>query len=296
MTSPNCISTSYAMFRKFVDDNEFVWKLGRYMDHCGLNDSILCSRFLLTGVKVGLEAVDPGASSSTGKSYSNEKEGCGKVFSLDFNLRLWQDDENRTLLTNMLIKNSSQRPKILTIEDKLMVLGCKDLERRILETEMEITLANTQVEHLKTGPFHLSVIAERTKLTVEDHEPPERQKALLGALRFIWSSVNNYWVVRVRLCHFIFGRTPPCSESLIRTKVKKWWWEWSIQIQLYPQGAHGSKVGRGLLFRKKAKYKICRQKMLSLFRYDLHSESKETCGNLDDLATCVEYSNETGNT
>ncbi|KAI3708245.1 hypothetical protein L2E82_37410 [Cichorium intybus] len=31
-------------------------------------------RFLLTGVKVGLEAVDPGASSSTGKSYSNEKK------------------------------------------------------------------------------------------------------------------------------------------------------------------------------------------------------------------------------
>lgn len=30
-------------------------------------------RFLLTGVKVGLEASDPGASSCTGKSYSNEK-------------------------------------------------------------------------------------------------------------------------------------------------------------------------------------------------------------------------------
>ncbi|KAL4592334.1 hypothetical protein LXL04_005325 [Taraxacum kok-saghyz] len=58
--------------------------------------------------------------------------------------RLWQDAENRTLLANLLIKNSSERPKVLTVEDKLMVLGCKDLERRIVETEMEITLAKSQ--------------------------------------------------------------------------------------------------------------------------------------------------------
>ncbi|CAH1448100.1 unnamed protein product [Lactuca virosa] len=38
---------------------------------------------------------------------------------------LWQDSENRTLLSNLLIKNSSQRPKILTVEDNLMVVGCK---------------------------------------------------------------------------------------------------------------------------------------------------------------------------
>lgn len=58
--------------------------------------------------------------------------------------RLWQDAENRTLLANLLTKNSVQRPKVLTVEDKLMVLGCKDLERRIVETEMEITLAKSQ--------------------------------------------------------------------------------------------------------------------------------------------------------
>lgn len=58
--------------------------------------------------------------------------------------RLWQDAENRTLLSNLLMKNSSQRPKVLTVEDKLMVLGCKDLERRIVEAEMEITLAKSQ--------------------------------------------------------------------------------------------------------------------------------------------------------
>nr|GMD89499.1 hydroxyproline O-galactosyltransferase HPGT3-like isoform X2 [Ipomoea batatas] len=58
--------------------------------------------------------------------------------------RLWQDAENRTLLTSLLKKNSEKRPKVLTVEDKLMVLGCKDLERRIVEIEMELTLAKSQ--------------------------------------------------------------------------------------------------------------------------------------------------------
>ncbi|CAA3028702.1 hydroxyproline O-galactosyltransferase HPGT3-like [Olea europaea var. sylvestris] len=58
--------------------------------------------------------------------------------------RLWQDAENRMLLTNLLKKNSLQRPKVLTVDDKLMVLGCKDLERRIVDAEMELTLAKSQ--------------------------------------------------------------------------------------------------------------------------------------------------------
>ncbi|XWS70459.1 hypothetical protein CRYUN_Cryun03dG0050100 [Craigia yunnanensis] len=58
--------------------------------------------------------------------------------------RLWQDAENRTLLSNLLKKNIEQRPKVLTVEDKLMVLGCKDLERRIVEAEMDLTLAKSQ--------------------------------------------------------------------------------------------------------------------------------------------------------
>lgn len=58
--------------------------------------------------------------------------------------RLWQDAENRTILANLLKKNSAQRPKVLTVEDKLTVLGCKDLERRIVEAEMELTLAKSQ--------------------------------------------------------------------------------------------------------------------------------------------------------
>uniref|UniRef100_A0A2P2LE48 Putative beta-1 3-galactosyltransferase 10 isoform X3 n=1 Tax=Rhizophora mucronata TaxID=61149 RepID=A0A2P2LE48_RHIMU len=58
--------------------------------------------------------------------------------------RLWQDAENRTLLSNLHKLNSAQRPKVLSLEDKLTALGCKDLERRIVETEMELTLAKSQ--------------------------------------------------------------------------------------------------------------------------------------------------------
>ncbi|KAL2318058.1 hypothetical protein Fmac_031934 [Flemingia macrophylla] len=58
--------------------------------------------------------------------------------------RLWQDAENRNLLVSLLKKNSAQRPKVLTVEDKLTVLGCRDLERRIVEAEMELTLAKSQ--------------------------------------------------------------------------------------------------------------------------------------------------------
>ncbi|XP_009772848.1 hydroxyproline O-galactosyltransferase HPGT3-like isoform X1 [Nicotiana sylvestris] len=58
--------------------------------------------------------------------------------------RLWQDAEYRMVLGSLLKKNSEQRPKMLTVEDKLMVLGCKDLERRIVEVEMELTVAKSQ--------------------------------------------------------------------------------------------------------------------------------------------------------
>ncbi|KAA0064912.1 hydroxyproline O-galactosyltransferase HPGT3-like [Cucumis melo var. makuwa] len=56
--------------------------------------------------------------------------------------RLWQDAENRKLLSTLLQKNASQRPVILSVEDKLQVLGCK--YRRIVEVEMDLTLAKSQ--------------------------------------------------------------------------------------------------------------------------------------------------------
>ncbi|XP_062117715.1 hydroxyproline O-galactosyltransferase HPGT3-like [Humulus lupulus] len=58
--------------------------------------------------------------------------------------RLWQDAENRTLLADLLQRNAGQKPKIVSVNDKLAVLGCKDLERRIVEAEMDLTLAKSQ--------------------------------------------------------------------------------------------------------------------------------------------------------
>ncbi|XP_057951459.1 LOW QUALITY PROTEIN: hydroxyproline O-galactosyltransferase HPGT3-like [Malania oleifera] len=65
--------------------------------------------------------------------------------------RLWQDSENRTLLGDLLRMNSGQRPKVLSVEDKLMILGCKDLEKRIVEAEMDLTLAKSQGYQSKQG-------------------------------------------------------------------------------------------------------------------------------------------------
>ncbi|KAF3531217.1 hypothetical protein DY000_02036830 [Brassica cretica] len=58
--------------------------------------------------------------------------------------RLWQDAQHRVALNTVLRKNLELRPKALTVDDKLMVLGCKDLERRIVETEMELAQAKSQ--------------------------------------------------------------------------------------------------------------------------------------------------------
>ncbi|KAF2287247.1 hypothetical protein GH714_039438 [Hevea brasiliensis] len=48
------------------------------------------------------------------------------------------------LLLRGLALRCRTRPKVLTVEDKLAVLQCKDLERRIVEAEMELTLAKSQ--------------------------------------------------------------------------------------------------------------------------------------------------------
>ncbi|XP_078443123.1 hydroxyproline O-galactosyltransferase HPGT3-like [Wolffia australiana] len=56
--------------------------------------------------------------------------------------RLWQDSENRMMLTSFLDQSRSERPKILTLEDKL--IGCKGLGKRISEAEMDLTFAKSQ--------------------------------------------------------------------------------------------------------------------------------------------------------
>ncbi|KMZ70827.1 Beta-1,3-GlcNAc transferase, family GT31 [Zostera marina] len=58
--------------------------------------------------------------------------------------RLWQDTENRILLSSLLHKNANQKPKILTLEDKLTNLKCKDVSKRIVDAEMDLTLAKSR--------------------------------------------------------------------------------------------------------------------------------------------------------
>ncbi|KMZ58444.1 hypothetical protein ZOSMA_773G00010 [Zostera marina] len=62
--------------------------------------------------------------------------------------RLWQDTENRILLSSLLHKNANQKPKILTLEDKLTNLKCKDVSKRIVDAEMDLTLANAEMVNL----------------------------------------------------------------------------------------------------------------------------------------------------
>ncbi|KAJ4792590.1 Hexosyltransferase [Rhynchospora pubera] len=58
--------------------------------------------------------------------------------------RLWQDSQNRILLTSLLEKNLNNVPKVLTTDEKLRSLGCNDIARRIVEAEMDLTLAKSQ--------------------------------------------------------------------------------------------------------------------------------------------------------
>ncbi|KAG0500380.1 hypothetical protein HPP92_000452 [Vanilla planifolia] len=58
--------------------------------------------------------------------------------------RLWQDAGNRVLLSNLFQKNSRNVPRVVTVDDKLMKLGCKELGRNIVEAEMDLTLAKSQ--------------------------------------------------------------------------------------------------------------------------------------------------------
>ncbi|KAK8913760.1 putative beta-1,3-galactosyltransferase 9 [Platanthera zijinensis] len=58
--------------------------------------------------------------------------------------RLWQDAESRALLSNLLQKNSRHLPRVVSVEEKLMDLGCKEIGRKIVDAEMELTLAKSQ--------------------------------------------------------------------------------------------------------------------------------------------------------
>ncbi|KAG0495778.1 hypothetical protein HPP92_000469 [Vanilla planifolia] len=65
--------------------------------------------------------------------------------------RLWQDAGNRVLLSNLFQKNSRNVPRVVTVDDKLMKLGCKELGRNIVEAEMDLTLAKSQGKRFRAS-------------------------------------------------------------------------------------------------------------------------------------------------
>ncbi|WVZ82289.1 hypothetical protein U9M48_029570 [Paspalum notatum var. saurae] len=58
--------------------------------------------------------------------------------------RLWQDAQTRAILSGLLEKSSGNLPKVLSVEDKLRNLGCKEIGRKIVEAEMDLTRARSQ--------------------------------------------------------------------------------------------------------------------------------------------------------
>ncbi|CAK7353774.1 unnamed protein product [Dovyalis caffra] len=122
--------------------------------------------------------------------------------------RLWQDAENRTLLSNLLKRNTAQRPKFLTVEDKLAVLGCKDLERRIVEAEMELTLAKSQ-GYLKN------------QLSENGSSSGKKLLAVIGVYTGFGSHLKRKvfrgsWMPRGVVIRFVIGRSANRGDSLDR--------------------------------------------------------------------------------
>lgn len=131
--------------------------------------------------------------------------------------RLWQDAENRNLLASLLKKNSAQRPKVLTVEDKLMVLGCRDLERRIVEAEMELSLAKSQGylkgQRLQTGS------SDRRLLAVIGVYTGFGSKLKRNVFRGSWmprGDALKKLEERGVIIRFVIGRSPNRGDSLDR--------------------------------------------------------------------------------
>ncbi|GAU15078.1 hypothetical protein TSUD_08160 [Trifolium subterraneum] len=132
--------------------------------------------------------------------------------------RLWQDAENRNLLATLLKKNSAQRPKVLTVEDKLMVLGCRDLEKRIVEAEMELTLAKSQ-GYLKGQRLQTASSSDRRLLAVIGVYTGFGSRLKRNVFRGSWMPKGDALKKleeRGVVIRFVIGRSPNQGDSLDR--------------------------------------------------------------------------------
>ncbi|XP_042004244.1 hydroxyproline O-galactosyltransferase HPGT3-like isoform X1 [Salvia splendens] len=132
--------------------------------------------------------------------------------------RLWQDAQNRTLLAGLLKKNSGQRPRVLTMEDKLSVLGCKGLERRIADAEMELTLAKSQ-GFLKNQLQQSGASSGKKLLAVIGVYTGFGGRLRRNIIRGSWmsrSDVLKNLEERGIVVRFVIGRSPNRGDSLDR--------------------------------------------------------------------------------
>ncbi|XP_038698698.1 hydroxyproline O-galactosyltransferase HPGT3-like isoform X1 [Tripterygium wilfordii] len=132
--------------------------------------------------------------------------------------RLWQDAENRTLLASLLLKNSAQRPKALTVEDRLQNLGCKDLERRIVEAEMDLTLAKSQ-GYLKNQLLQSGSSSGQKLLAVIGVYTGFGSRLKRNVFRASWmprGDALKKLEERGVIIRFVIGRSPNRGDSLDR--------------------------------------------------------------------------------
>ncbi|GAA0152289.1 glycosyltransferase [Lithospermum erythrorhizon] len=133
--------------------------------------------------------------------------------------RLWQDAENRALLTAILKKHSLQRPNAVTVEDKLATLGCKDLERRIVETEMELTMAKSQ-GYLKNQVTQSGSSSGKKLLAVIGVYTGFGSQSSRNMFRASWMPKGDGLTKleeRGVIIRFIVGRSPNRGDTLDRT-------------------------------------------------------------------------------
>ncbi|KAK4415394.1 Hydroxyproline O-galactosyltransferase HPGT3 [Sesamum alatum] len=132
--------------------------------------------------------------------------------------RLWQDAENSMLLANLFKLNYAQRPKVLSVEDKLMVLGCRELERRIVDVEMELTLAKSQ-GYLKKQLKQSGSSSGKKLLAVIGVYTGFGGRLRRNIIRGSWmskSDVLSKLEERGILVRFVIGRSPNRGDSLDR--------------------------------------------------------------------------------
>ncbi|KAG9450262.1 hypothetical protein H6P81_010227 [Aristolochia fimbriata] len=133
--------------------------------------------------------------------------------------RLWQDAQNRMLLTKLLEKNLDQRPKVLSVEDKLVILGCKDLGRKVVEAEMDLTLAKSR--GFLRNQFRQNVSFPGQKLlAVVGIYSGFGGRLKRNAFRASWISSGDALrklEERGVVVRFVIGRSPNRGDSLDRS-------------------------------------------------------------------------------